>query len=88
MIPLAGNLALLTAHSDAPRIVWWIVGITPVAASIGALIWSIAMVRAWRRDLHRHQNGLCMRCGYDLRANKERCPECGEPILARKFQRY
>jgi hypothetical protein len=51
---------------------------TAVALAIGAIV-TFRMAR----DATRLREGLCLKCGYDLRAATDRCPECGRPVPAR-----
>jgi hypothetical protein len=55
-------------------------------SGIGAPHWFLALLfailpaiqlRAILRSRRQNRQGLCPRCGYDLRATLERCPECG-----------
>ncbi len=43
---------------------------------IGYVVWRLRFSPANLRR-RRIKLGLCLACGYDLRASKERCPECG-----------
>jgi hypothetical protein len=46
------------------------------AFGILPLVWAIR--RKGKQQLrHRMLNGLCLKCGYDLRATTDICPECG-----------
>jgi len=49
---------------------YWFAILVPGAIAFAGAFWK-------RRDRRRLSGGLCARCGYDLRATPQRCPECG-----------
>ena len=61
-------------HVCAPY--WMILSVFLIALVVLILVSQKAR-QVWRRRL-----GLCGACGYDLRASKDACPECGAPINA------
>jgi hypothetical protein len=74
-----GPYSGLTEHRTG---VW----ISPWAGMLAGVIpWLMARSgQAWRMRAARMRKaaGLCILCGYDLRASTQRCPECGAIIPA------
>jgi len=59
--------------STSVVIPWW------SFCAVGSILPLIAMRRMAkaRKRRRRERGGLCIKCGYDLRATRDKCPECG-----------
>jgi hypothetical protein len=68
-----GSLRFLRANKVFIPV--WCLGAMTI---LSPAIWTYWVVRRARRLRTNH----CLKCGYDLRASNERCPECGTAIAA------
>jgi len=64
----------MSSFADNTRQVW-AMPLWPLAALFAAV--PVARIASLLRRRARVRQGLCRRCGYDLRASPTRCPECG-----------
>jgi hypothetical protein len=65
-----------TIGSIRYQVVFWIMMLPPLVAAVS--------YRWRRRRIGRALAGLCVHCGYDLRASAVRCPECGQPVVVQQ----
>src|SRR4051794_30431501 len=56
---------------------WWFLFLCVSLSPARVLVLLASRFRHWQEVRHR---GCCPRCGYDLRASPDRCPECGTPV--------
>jgi hypothetical protein len=70
-LPRILQRALVVPHA-------WVV----TATAILPLMW----LAFWLKQRPRHRAGSCAKCGYDLRATPDRCPECGATMKQRRVR--
>lgn len=68
-----------TEARNGNRVGYWFVDL-PIAALVLYLVALILVTWRYLRGAQQRRPGDCPTCGYDLRASKNRCPECGMAI--------
>lgn len=67
-------------HADITNVAGFVIPLWFPTAVLTILM--LAGTRQLLRQAARVSRGLCQSCGYDLRASRHRCPECGTAIPA------
>jgi hypothetical protein len=78
-----GSVTSSNAFAMAIVIPWWLLFALVTLPAYPSASRALVRMRAQRR---RARHGLCMKCGYDLRATPDRCPECGTASAALGLQ--
>jgi predicted RNA-binding Zn-ribbon protein involved in translation (DUF1610 family) len=78
-----GEFRLASLHSDYivrhGSLPSWAPFLLTFVGLMARVVW-----RRMRRESRLAADGMCLTCGYDLRATPDRCPECGIPVAARE----
>ncbi|HET6251035.1 MAG TPA: hypothetical protein VFE47_25330 [Tepidisphaeraceae bacterium] len=71
-----GNITMIQTPSTLAIVPFWFIALL---SGWPLLPWTLIIARMSRK-VSRRSRGVCFKCGYDLRATRDRCPECGTRI--------